>query len=103
MQVRDEAPGFWKQGCAPGSDAGGKIRASRPTPDTNATTLGPQKLIIGGGVSQALDLMAGRIQTGMREILMPPFRDVEVARAALGDDAGLAGMVFEGGGVQVSV
>ncbi len=59
----------------------------------------PEKLIIGGGVSQALDLMAGRISAGMREILMPPFRDVEVVKAALGDDAGLAGMgrlVFEG-------
>ena len=61
----------------------------------------PEKLIIGGGVSQALDLMAGRISAGMREILMPPFRDVQVAGAALGDDAGLAGMgglVFEGVG-----
>ena len=31
---------------------------------------------------------------------MPPFRDVEVVKAALGDDAGLAGMgglVLEGG------
>jgi glucokinase len=52
----------------------------------------PQKLIIGGGVSQAFDLMAERISARMQELVMPPFRDVEVARAALGDDAGLAGM-----------
>lgn len=59
----------------------------------------PQKLIIGGGVSQALDLMAGRIRARLRELAMPPFRDVEVVQAALGDDAGLAGMggmVLEG-------
>ena len=52
----------------------------------------PQKLIIGGGVSQALDLMAARIRARLSELVMPPFRDVEVVRAALGDDAGLAGM-----------
>jgi glucokinase len=59
----------------------------------------PQKLIIGGGVSQALDLMAARITARLAELVMPPFRDVAVVKAALGDDAGLAGMgglVFEG-------
>ena len=58
----------------------------------------PEKLIMGGGVSQALDLMAARIEARMREISMPPFRDVEVVKATLGDDAGLvgaAGLVFE--------
>ncbi len=59
----------------------------------------PQKLIIGGGVSQALDLMAARLRARLSELVMPPFRDVALVRAALGDDAGLAGMgglVFEG-------
>jgi glucokinase len=59
----------------------------------------PQKLIIGGGVSQALDLMAERLRARLAELVMPPFRDVAVVKAALGDDAGLAGMgglVFEG-------
>ncbi len=51
----------------------------------------PEKLIIGGGVSQALDLMAARIRARLDVLVMPPFRDVEVVKAALGDDAGLAG------------
>ena len=58
----------------------------------------PEKLIIGGGVSQALDLMAARIRARLNELAMPPFRDAEVVKAALGDDAGLAGvggLVFE--------
>jgi glucokinase len=61
----------------------------------------PQKLIIGGGVSQALDLLAERITARLTKLVMPPFQDVAVVKAALGDDAGLAGMgglVFEGAG-----
>lgn len=51
----------------------------------------PQRLIVGGGVSQALDLMASRIDDQIRRHTMAPFRDVEVAAAELGDNAGLVG------------
>ena len=51
----------------------------------------PERLIMGGGVSQALDLMLPRIHSRMRQSAMAPFRSVEVVPAALGDNAGLAG------------
>jgi glucokinase len=51
----------------------------------------PQRLIMGGGVSQALDLMMPTIKRVMNEIVMPSFRDCEVVSAQLGDNAGLIG------------
>lgn len=51
----------------------------------------PQRMIVGGGVSQALDLMLPRIRAGIERHAMPPFRAVEIVTAALGDNAGLAG------------
>jgi glucokinase len=51
----------------------------------------PQRLIMGGGVSQALDLMMPTIKNVMNEIVMPSFRDCEVVPAQLGDNAGLVG------------
>jgi glucokinase len=51
----------------------------------------PQRLIMGGGVSHALDLMLPTIKRVMNEIVMPSFRDCEVVPAQLGDNAGLVG------------
>ncbi len=51
----------------------------------------PERLIMGGGVSQAIDLMLPRIRECIEQFAMPPFRSVEVVPAMLGDNAGLIG------------
>jgi glucokinase len=51
----------------------------------------PERLIIGGGVSSAFDLMSERIHAVIRRDAMHPFKDVQVVRARLGDDAGMVG------------
>jgi glucokinase len=51
----------------------------------------PDRLIIGGGVSSALDLMLPDIRKQIMRHAMPPFRAVDVVPAALGDNAGLVG------------
>lgn len=51
----------------------------------------PDILIMGGGLSQAFDLLHQQIKTVMAETLIPSFRDVQVVPAGLGDNAGLLG------------
>lgn len=51
----------------------------------------PERLIIGGGLSSALDLMLPAIRQQIERHAMPAFRDVDIVRAALGDNAGLVG------------
>lgn len=51
----------------------------------------PEKLIVGGGMSAALDLMMGGIKNQIELYAMPAFRNVEIVPAALGDNAGLIG------------
>ena len=51
----------------------------------------PELVIMGGGVSSALDLMHARIRARIAALALPPFREVEVVKAALGDNAGLIG------------
>ena len=51
----------------------------------------PQRLIIGGGMSAALDLIHPTIMAQINRHTMPAFRDIDVVRAALGDNAGLVG------------
>lgn len=51
----------------------------------------PQRIIMGGGVSQAFDLLSDGIHQRIRTMAMAPFRDVEVVPAALGDNCGLVG------------
>jgi len=58
---------------------------------TLAHLFSPERIIVGGGVSQAFDLLGPRVRASMRELLMPAFSDVEVVAAALGDNAGLIG------------
>jgi glucokinase len=51
----------------------------------------PEKLIVGGGVSQAFDLLRDGIVDVVQRSAMAPFRSVEIVEAALGDNAGLVG------------
>ena len=51
----------------------------------------PEKVVMGGGVSNAFDLLAERIHAVIRRDAMEPFKAVPVVRAELGDNAGLLG------------
>jgi glucokinase len=51
----------------------------------------PEMIVMGGGVSQAFDLLQDGIAASFRASAMPPFRAVKIAPADLGDNAGLAG------------
>lgn len=51
----------------------------------------PQAVIIGGGVSQAGDLLFGPVKRTVVERAMPNFRKVQILPSALGDDVGLYG------------
>ncbi len=51
----------------------------------------PERVIMGGGVSSAFDLMRDEIHRVMLDNLMPAFRDVTVVPAGLGENAGLVG------------
>jgi glucokinase len=51
----------------------------------------PDLLVVGGGVSDLLDLMRPQLETVLRERLLPGFRPAELRVAALGDAAGLVG------------
>jgi glucokinase len=51
----------------------------------------PDLVVMGGGVSQAFDLLSDRIHTVIRRDAMAPFKDVKVVAAQLGDNSGLVG------------
>jgi glucokinase len=51
----------------------------------------PERVIMGGGVSNAFDLLEGDIHDVIRRDAMLPFKNVPVVRAGLGDDSGLLG------------
>jgi glucokinase len=58
----------------------------------------PQLVIMGGGLSQAFDLLAPGIHAVIRSDAMVPFKDVRVVQAELGDNSGLIGaaaLMFE--------
>lgn len=70
--------------------------------DTEATWLGyafasllhlysPEILIVGGGLSSALDLMMPGIRNQIDRYAMPAFREIQVVPATLGDNSGLIG------------
>lgn len=54
----------------------------------------PALMVMGGGVSQAFDLLEAGIRAAIRRDAMEPFRDVPVVPAALGDNAGLVGVAM---------
>lgn len=51
----------------------------------------PQAIVMGGGVSQAFDLLSPGIRHTLETTALPPFRDVAVLPSALGDNAGIIG------------
>jgi len=52
----------------------------------------PARVVIGGGVSQAWDLLEASMWSGVRAVAMAwDLRPIEIVPAALGDDAGLVG------------
>lgn len=51
----------------------------------------PERVVMGGGVASAFDVMREEIHRVMRANLMAPFRTVEVVPAGLGENAGLVG------------
>ena len=51
----------------------------------------PELVVIGGGMSQAFDLLEANINAVIRSDAMEPFKDVPVVRSALGDNSGLVG------------
>jgi glucokinase len=52
---------------------------------------GPERVIMGGGVSKAFDLLQARIHAVIRRDAMEPFKQVAVAPAGLGENSGLVG------------
>ncbi len=55
----------------------------------------PERIVMGGGLSHLLDLMADGIAAVMRDRLLPGFPEAPVVAAALGDDAGMIGAAFQ--------
>ena len=55
--------------------------------------IGPRRIIIGGGVSQAGDLLLGPIRRTLRErVTSMPIEQVEIVLSELGNDAGVIGV-----------
>jgi glucokinase len=52
----------------------------------------PDVIVMGGGVSNAFDLLEEEIHATIQREAMAPFRDVRVVPATLGDNAGLVGV-----------
>lgn len=51
----------------------------------------PDRIVMGGGISDGYDLLHGHIESTIRERAMSAYRDVPVVRARLGLHAGLVG------------
>jgi glucokinase len=61
----------------------------------------PERVIIGGGLSQAFDKLEPGISAYVKANAMPAFRDVEIVKVGLGGDSGLIGaaeLVFAAAG-----
>ena len=55
----------------------------------------PERIVMGGGLSQLLDLMADDIAAVVRDRLLPGFPHAPILPAALGDDAGTIGAALQ--------
>ena len=51
----------------------------------------PERIVMGGGVSLAFDLLSDTIHATIRAEAMAPFKSTPVVPALLGDNAGLVG------------
>ena len=59
--------------------------------------LNPQRVILGGGVIEAVDLLfQAAVRHALREALPTPARTVEIVKAGLGDNAGVVGAALLG-------
>ena len=61
----------------------------------------PEVIVMGGGVSQAFDLLAPTVRATLDRELLPGFRGIRLVRAALDDNSGLLGaaaLVFDPSG-----
>lgn len=57
-----------------------------------ASALNPTKIVIGGGVSKAGELLRSKVERIVKQHAFPPCADdVEVVIASLGNDAGVIG------------
>lgn len=63
--------------------------------------LNPQRIILGGGVIEAVDLLFDVAAAhARREALSTPARSVEIVKAGLGDHSGVVGAAILGGGAR---
>ena len=51
----------------------------------------PERVLVGGGMANAFDALRPGIAARVAASAMPPFRDVPIVRAGLGDNSGLVG------------
>jgi len=56
-----------------------------------ASVLDPEMIIVGGGLSEAMDVLGAAIEEAMRDCASPNGRQVAIRRAALGSHAGVIG------------
>ena len=59
-----------------------------------AVTTDPQKIIIGGGVSKAGDILIDTIEKHYKEFAFATVRDIQFVLAELGNDAGIVGSAY---------
>ena len=52
----------------------------------------PEVIVMGGGMLAGFDLLEDPIRQHLAQAAMPPFRQVAIRKAALGDNAGLVGL-----------
>jgi glucokinase len=69
-----------------------------------ASFYNPQRIILGGGVVEAVDEFFARAQLRAREVALPvPGRALEIVRTGLGDDAGIVGAAWMAANAQPAV
>jgi glucokinase len=101
LQVKARAAGFEGLGDAFSRAAAGEDRGLAFA-DAAATdialglaavihVLSPERIVIGGGVGNALPVLGPMLRRYVDARVLPPFRGVAILPAALGDDSGLAG------------
>lgn len=101
LQARARAEGFaGLEAVFDGARAGGAAEAAFVARAADDLALGlvavihllsPERVVLGGGVSAAFDLLHPALVPRLQARLLPPFRAVTLHAAALGDDSGLMG------------
>ncbi len=101
LQKKARAAGFADLGDAFSRAAGGEVRGVAFAEAAAADialglvavihVLSPERIVIGGGVGNALPVLGPMLRRHVDQRVLPPFRGVGILPAALGDDSGLAG------------